>query len=379
MRAIGILLLLEAATPLEDLRETMGRERRKWNSYFRRRARRFAADRSIWERKHGAFPGREDGGVELNCTMALHDMDHERAARSKFVDYWLNWLAGMEAIDGAARSDALRGLEIGACGMPVRVDRPRVTIQYLDNNGAQSNDHCFVRELVKVHIVDDAQEMRRVEPGTYDFAMGFHVLEHLGDFFGALRAWVRSVRVGGLVMFALPSPCDTSFLLGESLRLVTDPSHYLREFGRHDRVAHNANEHLRESAVAMWGLDEQHPLVQKAMGADHKARVEKCARTYRKAKRAWNVSDTPPALWTELPHGAMQPRHLECVVEHVLRVDPNRAHLHVWTLHSLRRALELAQAAMPADVRFEVVSALVAPKAAFSMEELRVVLRRRRN
>lgn len=356
-------------------RGTVGESRVRRESSGLPREQAFAGGRSEWELKHGAFPGRKEGGFELDCTVAASDMDHANAFRKKFLQSWLNWLRKHDG--GMLR--VLRGLEVGACGMPVRVDDSLVKIEYLDSTGASSNSHCFKGALVAVQIVDDAQKMQKVTPGTYDFLMGFHVLEHLGDFFGAIKAWVRSVRMGGLVLFALPSPCDRQYVMGESLRLVTDPQHFAREFGQPMRVASNAAEHMRESAVAMWGMGLSNlPMQQQDQSsAERKARVERCSVPIRKAWRAWNVSETiPPAQWRELPHGAMQPEHFDCLVQNVFADDPNRAHLHVWTLSSLRNALALARRAMAADMPFDVLSAVIAPRTSINMEELRVVLRR---
>ena len=101
----------------------------------------------------------------------------------------------------------LRGLEIGACGMPIPVGG--VDMSYLDFDESRNNPHCFRgTELVVPHIIDDAQHMRMVPPESFDFVLGNHVLEHVPDFFAAIAAWVRSVRPGGLVLFALPDACD---------------------------------------------------------------------------------------------------------------------------------------------------------------------------
>ena len=79
---------------------------------------------------------------------------------------------------------------------------------YLDANADPSNKHCFVGRLVRPQIIDNAQLLNKVPESSFDFVLGAHVLEHMYNFLGAIEAWVRSVRPGGFVMFALPDPCS---------------------------------------------------------------------------------------------------------------------------------------------------------------------------
>ena len=64
--------------------------------------------------------------------------------------------------------------------------------------------------------------MVRVE-STSSRRIGNHVLEHIADFYGAVANWLRVTRLGGLVLFVLPDPCDLSWNVGESLRLAARP------------------------------------------------------------------------------------------------------------------------------------------------------------
>jgi len=215
----------------------------------------------------------------------------------------------------------------------------------------------------------------RCQQKPFDLVMGYHVLEHLPDFFGAMKAWLRSVKPGGLIIFALPSPCDQRWNHGESLRLVTDPSHFVEEYERPASTQRHSPEHMREAAFGIWGMQEESnptlhptPAILKRLGL--------CTRAMRASKLRLNFTTAYAIDTVRLPQIPLA--DIKCLVENLLTDDPHRAHLHVWSLGSLRIALALAERLMPSGLQFELMSAKVAARGAFSMEEFRVVLRRRR-
>jgi len=333
----------------------------------------FEKDRRLWERENSAlFPGRK-WGIELNCTVSADSVGvHSRALHAK---YWINYLLKSPRIGEAyVRKNMFWGLEVGACNMPVRLRDSQIRMRYLDFVGGSDNDHCFNKgDNVAAQIIDDAQSMSKVEAASFDFILGYHVLEHLSDFFGAIKAWMRSVKKGGIIIFGLPSPCDQQWNHGESLRLVTNPSHFAEEFEQPTRLEQNSLEHLKEAALAIWGMQEENkPKIQAPTRLLN--RLDKCTKLLRTSKHKLNFTMQRAIDAVSMP--LVPVGDIQCLVDNLLMSDPNRAHLHVWSLHSLKAALALAQKLMSHDLRFDIVSTQVAARGAFSMEEFRVVLRR---
>ena len=50
----------------------------------------------------------------------------------------------------------------------------------------------------------DAQKMAGVADGTYDFVFSSHCLEHVYDPLEALKNWIRVLKPGGYIIFAIP-------------------------------------------------------------------------------------------------------------------------------------------------------------------------------
>jgi len=332
------------------------------------RMQQYAKDRRVWETKHlSAFPGRQ-WGIELNCTHPFESFENQ--SRVQHARFWIE-----EIIKPNRMGFPIWGLEVGACNMPVRFKERQIRVQYLDFAG-KDNDHCFNKgQIVQANIIDDAQTMLAVQAESFDFIMGYHVLEHLPDFFGAIKAWIRSIKRGGLLIFALPSPCDQKWNHGESLRFVTDPSHFASEYERPTRTQGNSLEHMREAALAIWGMQEESNPRLRPPPAISK-RLDMCTKMLRASKRWLNFTSKYAIDVVQLPQIPLE--DIQCLVENLLKDDPNRAHLHVWSLYSLRKALVMAQNVMPSAYQFDIISAAVAARGAFNMEEFRVVLRRQR-
>jgi len=53
-------------------------------------------------------------------------------------------------------------------------------------------------------LVGEAGELADVAPGSYDALLASHVLEHLANPLGGLRAWSRAVRPGGHLLLVVP-------------------------------------------------------------------------------------------------------------------------------------------------------------------------------
>lgn len=107
----------------------------------------------------------------------------------------------------AARHLAGEGIEVGAlhspfplpAGVRVRyVDRlttPQLRAEYPELDG---------EELVDVDVVDDGERLSTLEPGSQDFVISSHFLEHCEDPIGTLQAQLRVLRPGGVLLLAIP-------------------------------------------------------------------------------------------------------------------------------------------------------------------------------
>lgn len=60
-------------------------------------------------------------------------------------------------------------------------------------------------EYAKVDVVADGTDLP-FEDGQYDFVISSHCLEHNWDAIGALKEWLRVVKVGGYVFTIFPHP-----------------------------------------------------------------------------------------------------------------------------------------------------------------------------
>jgi hypothetical protein len=345
--------------------------------------RRFATDRDLWEKAYRrTFPGRDAGGVELNCAstpeITAHDESRQTWARKSLR---------------TIKSSELAGLEIGACNFPVKMPHG-VRMTYLDANDDPGNMHCFAGNNVRPSIIDDAQALSRVPESKFDFILANHVLEHMTDFLGAVEAWVRSVRPGGMVMFALPDPCDNAYPNGERYRLAANASHYVKEYraakhaGKRERALQSSGvEHFLDAAVALAFLPKHATAAYAktfngtkgklfAQTAATRLSDSKCSADY--VERCLASMDEPPSLHAPRAMLHASPGVLECLACG-FKVDPGRAHYHVWSADTLLETLTRARTLFPRRLRFKISKFYVATRQQFSMREYRVVLTRNTN
>src|SRR5690606_20635940 len=58
--------------------------------------------------------------------------------------------------------------------------------------------------LVEVDVVDDGERLSRIADASLDFVVASHFLEHCEDPIGALLAFLRVLRPGGVLYLAVP-------------------------------------------------------------------------------------------------------------------------------------------------------------------------------
>ena len=99
------------------------------------------------------------------------------------------------------------GLEIGPLHRPMTL-HPGITVDYVDRcSVADLRAHYpELRELplVEPTLLGDAETLEGVPDGRYDFVIASHVIEHMRNPIGALAAWCRVTKPGGLVYLVAP-------------------------------------------------------------------------------------------------------------------------------------------------------------------------------
>jgi 2-polyprenyl-3-methyl-5-hydroxy-6-metoxy-1,4-benzoquinol methylase len=125
------------------------------------------------------------------------------------------------------------GLELGPLHRPItRHDGMRMTyVDYQDQATLQAAYPKLAKHIVPVDIIDDAQTLSTVAPGSFDFLISAHVLEHMRDPIGAVVNWLRPVRDGGLLYLIVPDKRRTF----DKLRVRTTLEHMVLDYQQPSR------------------------------------------------------------------------------------------------------------------------------------------------
>jgi SAM-dependent methyltransferase len=147
------------------------------------------------------------------------------------------------------------GLEIGALDFPLRVPAG-ARVRYVDrkpNEGLREDfPELAGHDFVPVDVVDDATTLATIADETQDFVIASHVIEHLQDPIGALRAWVRVLRPGGVLWLAVPDRRQTF----DHKRPPTPLDHVIRDHEEGPEASRRG--HYEEWARLVNDLDEEH-------------------------------------------------------------------------------------------------------------------------
>jgi len=99
------------------------------------------------------------------------------------------------------------GIEIGALHNPFPVPET-ARVSYLDRLGTSELRDEYPElaghPLVEVNVVDDGETLAKLEDASLDFVIASHFLEHCEDPIRALKAHLRVLRPGGVLLLALP-------------------------------------------------------------------------------------------------------------------------------------------------------------------------------
>lgn len=116
------------------------------------------------------------------------------------------------------------GIEVGAGPRPWPVP-DCVEVEYGDIRDRDALERYFGRDASPEGTVIDAQTLDSVADASLDFVLSAHVIEHLQDPLGSIRAAMRCLRPGGSLLLAVPdmrhtfdrkrSPTPLSHLLSD--------------------------------------------------------------------------------------------------------------------------------------------------------------------
>eukprot|EP01062_Namystynia_karyoxenos_P036470 TRINITY_DN26560_c0_g4_i1.p1 TRINITY_DN26560_c0_g4~~TRINITY_DN26560_c0_g4_i1.p1 ORF type:complete len:449 (+),score=128.39 TRINITY_DN26560_c0_g4_i1:81-1349(+) len=325
-----------------------------------------AQRRAAWERRNKRpFPGRR-WGEEPDCG----DVDRGAGDAGPAVHYqprshWAAQLINTHLRRAGGRWQTLRGLEIGPCSMKLSVPFG-VQMEYADLSKEAQRQNCKHQRagIPPMDYETDASSLAGVPTGRFDLVAAFHVLEHMHDVISAISAWLRVLRPGGLLLFAVPDACSGV----ERARLVTRAVHFAEDYRtKAGTPQESLRLHNAEAALShVVGQLYLRKMVAEGAWADRAA-----------ATVGFPVCHNATALdaWAhffDLPWRAA----LAWALADFVRF-PNNGHLHVWSVESMRTMLGLAQRLLENIVPFDVVEAHVSARGFLQMRELHVALRRR--
>ena len=121
------------------------------------------------------------------------------------------------------------GIEVGALHTPLKIfNNGKVT--YVDRMGNESlRDHypeLGNYKFVKVDIVDDGEELRKIKSNSQDFVIANHFLEHCENPIEVIKNHLRVLKQNGIIYWAIP---DKRYIF-DSVRDLTTVSHLENDY-----------------------------------------------------------------------------------------------------------------------------------------------------
>jgi SAM-dependent methyltransferase len=153
----------------------------------------------------------------------------------------------------AARYLSGTGIEIGALHVPL--DLPKsATVRYVDRIPLDEQRVIYpelsLLPLVTVDILDDAESLQGLGDATQDFVVANHVIEHTQNPILTLQHWLRVLRPGGVLYFAVPDKRYTF----DRARALTTLEHVVQDYRLGPAVSFES--HWVEIATVLEGLPD---------------------------------------------------------------------------------------------------------------------------
>jgi GT2 family glycosyltransferase/glycosyltransferase involved in cell wall biosynthesis/SAM-dependent methyltransferase len=125
------------------------------------------------------------------------------------------------------------GLEVGALQNPMPMPAA-ARVKYVDRLSLQELRAHYPeldgQPLVNPSVLAEADTLEPVETGSQDFVVTNHVLEHLRDPLGGMRAWLRVLKPGGYLLCAVPDQKNPY----DARRAVTQFDHLMADRDRRE-------------------------------------------------------------------------------------------------------------------------------------------------
>lgn len=142
------------------------------------------------------------------------------------------------------------GIEVGAMNRPLRVPLG-VSVRYVDNVSRDDNLGRFPnfqsRDLALPDFIEDGFTLPSFAPGSVDFLIANHVLEHSDNVLKTLSRWADVQKPGGVLFITVPL-AEFCFDRG---RPITPLEHFVSDYelersGRQDLFAELTLQHYAE-------------------------------------------------------------------------------------------------------------------------------------
>ena len=163
-----------------------------------------------------------------------------------------------------------RGVEVGAGSRPFPIPGGARCF-YGDVRDQAELSVYFGTDKVSVGGTIDAQTMQGIPRGSLDFAISAHVIEHLHDPLGSIRATLGCLRPGGVFVLVVPELTQT----WDRLRPPTTLAHAIADLadGGTSTLLQSYVEHLRYVAPVLTGQatpeEDIDRLAREAMAVGH--------------------------------------------------------------------------------------------------------------
>lgn len=317
--------------------------------------------RRRWEARVGrAFPGTQfaDESSRQECPPS--------GVRSPcYVDRgaWVGWhIRNAEAYVGGNAGEALALAEIGPCSLALNVPRgllsdrggvrrrvQRYYIDYTDDEAELAkhcphpcpalSEHCpdGVYGGPNITHVADATSMSTIAQGSFHGLAAFHVLEHMPDMWGAIRAWGRTLTRNGVLLFGVPHGCSVF----DRIRLPTSVAHVEAEFGYPTQGGGDTDEGVRLARLDDLRLRHADEMILGMCAASKFQSVLEGKARKTEVCSAFIVTHPGEDEWRKAARRIAE--------------APRLAHLHVWTEHTLRAGLEALARALEREYAAKAV------------------------
>lgn len=101
-----------------------------------------------------------------------------------------------------------RGIEIGALNNPLKIDRNKAKVIYVDlfdrKNLIIQNPETPAGEISASDLIADAQDLNMIADGKLDFIIASHLFEHLPNPIKAMKEFHRVLKMGGVLYLIIP-------------------------------------------------------------------------------------------------------------------------------------------------------------------------------